>query len=195
MRPKCCGFSVLFLPKLAWRLLKSNCPNAQWDWKHSFGRFPVGWICLFPTLCREVSLWHIQELQWGETLLKAGGRKTLMWAEKKPCSCFALRDRRKGPPGNKVGWFDGVIVSIATWFLPNGAQHTPSPAHPLSQATGRMLWSPLLTHLHQARSTLPCFWQNKLTTSWRGIKAFVPLAQFLLASREPLQRTEQGVLH
>lgn len=53
----------------------------------------------------------------------------LIPAEKKPCCCFAPRERRKGPPENNLGWFDGVIVSIATWFLPNRAQSTPSPAH------------------------------------------------------------------
>ena len=116
-------------------------------------------------------------------------------AEKKPCCCLAPSDRSRGPPGRNLGWFDGVIVSMATWFLPSRAQFTPCPAHPTLISYRQDVVVTICDSVRAGTMNPALLWRKQLTTSCRGNEAFLPRAEILLPSRECLHSTQQDVLH
>ena len=116
-------------------------------------------------------------------------------AEKNPCCCLAQRDRSRGPPGRNLGCFDGVIVSMATWFLPSRAQLTPCPAHPPLTSYRQDAVVTICDSVTAGTMNPPLLWRKQLTTSCRRNEAFLPLPEILLPSREPLHSTQQDVLH
>lgn len=108
---------------------------------------------------------------------------------------FCTQSEEEGATKNNIKWFDGVIVPMATWFSPNRAQHTPSPAHAPLTSYRQDAVVTISDSVTPGRINPALLLKTQVNHILRGKKAFVPLAEFLLASREPLQRTQQAVLH